>query len=145
MDRRVAIPLAGTIIAIVALTVAFTTGKHDGKVHKTGAAADSAQAHGHAQSNGPRTLVVARRGNRSAMSRPGQTMHGSLVRGRPPKQATLAQVETDENCQPDAQGVSRCTNRLRTSDGKSLTVVHPHRMAEVPCMTPGEEVKVVAA
>ncbi len=139
MNRRLAIALSGAVILIAASIVAFSTGERDGKVRK---ASDVAPAHGHAQATGPRTLVVARR-DRSAMSRPGQIMNASLVKGRLPSGATLAQVETDEDCAPDAQGVSHCTNRLKTVDGRSLTVVHPHRMAEVPCMTPGEQVKVV--
>lgn len=55
-------------------------------------------------------------------------------------------VLTDENCQPDADGVSHCLNRAQytTLDGvQEVTLRHNHRMAEEPCLAPGQVVEIV--
>jgi hypothetical protein len=51
-------------------------------------------------------------------------------------------VLTDEQCQPDAAGVSHCLNTIRLTSGQTIAVRHPHRMSEVPCLAPGERVTV---
>ena len=53
-----------------------------------------------------------------------------------------AVVETDTNCDPDANGISHCSNRLRLSDGQSIEVRHDHNMRTSPCLVPGETVDV---
>lgn len=63
-----------------------------------------------------------------------------------PASVTRLTVLTDENCQPDAEGVSHCRNRVQfeTATGiKQATLRHHHRMAEEPCLTPGQNVDVV--
>lgn len=62
---------------------------------------------------------------------------------RPPPRA-VATVETDESCQPDRYGVSHCLNRLRLPGGGAITVRHDHRMADSPCLAPGERLRVRA-
>lgn len=69
-------------------------------------------------------------------------MRALLLDGRLPARSTTATVLSDEDCAPDAEGVSHCRNRLRLASGKRIEVRHPHRMHEVPCMTPGERVRV---
>jgi len=56
-----------------------------------------------------------------------------------------ALVLTDTRCAPDARGVSHCLNRLRLSSGRVVTVVHDHRMMDMPCLSPGERVTVSPA
>lgn len=51
-----------------------------------------------------------------------------------------ARVLTDTRCIPDAKGVSHCLNRLRLASGAIITVVHDHRMMDMPCLSPGEHV-----
>lgn len=51
-----------------------------------------------------------------------------------------ARVLTDTRCAPDAMGVSHCLNRMQLADGTSITVVHDHRMMDMPCLSPGERV-----
>lgn len=68
-------------------------------------------------------------------------LHAKLVGGTMPKAATQATVLTDEQCQPDAQEISHCLNRLRLADGSEIAVRHPHNMSEVPCLAPGERVQ----
>jgi hypothetical protein len=64
-----------------------------------------------------------------------------LESGTIPTNATNVTVLTDENCQPDADGVSHCLNRIRyeTADGTGEAALrHHHRMSEEPCLVPGE-------
>jgi hypothetical protein len=51
-----------------------------------------------------------------------------------------AVVLTDTRCNPDAMGVSHCLNRMRLANGTVVTVVHDHRMMDMPCLSPGEHV-----
>jgi len=74
-------------------------------------------------------------------SAPGSVMRAELVHGGLAPSGTTATVLTDDDCAPDAAGVSRCLNRLRLHNGRVLTVRHPHSMASIPCMTPGERVR----
>ncbi|HIG74650.1 MAG TPA: hypothetical protein EYQ24_08785 [Bacteroidetes bacterium] len=66
----------------------------------------------------------------------------TLVEGVVPPAAVEAQVLTDEDCAPDAVGVSRCLNRLDVG-GSEVAVRHPHRMHEVACLRPGETVRLI--
>lgn len=61
-------------------------------------------------------------------------LHGNLAH------RMRATVLSDSRCNPDAHGVSHCLNRMRLSDGRVVTVVHDHRMATMPCLSPGEHV-----
>lgn len=90
-----------------------------------------------------RLLVSARRA--PAPSRPGTTMRALRLSGVVPRSAAVGTVVSDDDCVPDAAGISHCINRIRLASGRMLSVRHPHRMAEVPCMTPGERVQVRAA
>jgi hypothetical protein len=51
-----------------------------------------------------------------------------------------ATVLTDTRCDPDVRGVSHCLNRVRLAGGAVVTVVHDHRMMDMPCLSPGEHV-----
>lgn len=53
---------------------------------------------------------------------------------------TRAVVLTDSRCNPDNMGMSHCLNRMRLANGSVITVVHDHRMAQMPCLSPGEHV-----
>ena len=92
-----------------------------------------------------RTLLVFERGSRPLPSAPGSAMRARLVKGKVPSGETVATVETDEDCAPDGEGISHCLNKLRLKDGSQLQVRHGHDMSEVPCMSPGERVRVKAA
>jgi hypothetical protein len=70
-------------------------------------------------------------------------LHAKLVSGTMPTAPLQATVLSDQECQPDARGVSRCLNRLRLPDGSEIHVRHPHEMAKIPCLTPGEQVWLV--
>jgi hypothetical protein len=69
-----------------------------------------------------------------------------LVDGTLPQEAENITVLTDENCQPDGEGVSHCLNRIRfdTAGGMGETTLqHHHNMGEEPCLAPGEMLVVV--
>jgi hypothetical protein len=70
-------------------------------------------------------------------------LRAKLVSGTMPTAALDATVLTDEQCQPDAHGLSHCLNRLRLPDGSEIRVRHPHDMTLVPCLAPGEHVKLI--
>jgi len=89
-----------------------------------------------------RVVLVSARGPVSP-SPPGGVLHAWRVDGSLPAAAVEATVLSDEDCAPDAAGVSRCLNRILMPSGQTLTVRHPHDMSTVPCLAPGEKVRVV--
>jgi len=110
-----------------------------------GAERSSSQARGqdasHQRPDGPRSLAITTRAEPAPSSHP-ERMRALLLRGRIPVGIITATVLTDEDCAPDVQGVSHCRNALRLPGGDTIEVRHPHRMHDVPCMTPGEIVRV---
>ena len=69
-----------------------------------------------------------------------------LIAGEIPDGVTEVTVLTDENCQPDAQGISHCHNRIQytTSSGTSEAILqHHHRFSEEACLTPGQTLVLV--
>lgn len=91
-----------------------------------------------------RVVLVSPQGPVSP-STPGGVLRVWLLRGEIPATAVAARVLSDEECEPDAAGISRCLNRLLMPSGDTLVVRHPHNMENVPCLAPGERVQVVAA
>lgn len=72
-------------------------------------------------------------------------LRAKLVSGTMPTASVEATVLTDEECQPDGHGLSHCLNRLRLPDGSEIQVRHPHDMTLVPCLAPGEHVRLKPA
>jgi hypothetical protein len=70
-------------------------------------------------------------------------LHAKLVSGTMPTAAVEATVLTDEECQPDNRGLSHCLNRVRLQNGSEILLRHPHHMKMVPCLAPGEHVRLV--
>ena len=68
-----------------------------------------------------------------------QVTYVHLLKGSVPRRMR-ATVLTDTRCNPDARGVSHCLNRMRLANGAVVTVVHDHRMMDMPCLSPGEHV-----
>lgn len=67
-------------------------------------------------------------------------LRARLEKGTLPAGTVKATVLTDENCEPDAQGISHCRNRVRLASGQTVSLRHPHDMNQVPCLAPGEKV-----
>ena len=72
-------------------------------------------------------------------------LHAKLIGGAMPSTPVAATVLTDEDCAPDGLGISHCLNRLRLGDGREIVVRHPHDMDSVPCLAPGENVRLLPA
>ena len=66
-----------------------------------------------------------------------------LERGTMPDRPMMAEVVTDTDCAPDAQMISRCRNVMRLADGRQIVLRHPHDMTRIPCLAPGEHVRVM--
>jgi hypothetical protein len=80
------------------------------------------------------------------ISRNQDPVYVQLEEGTIPSDVTLLTVLTDENCLPDADGVSHCLNRIEfeTADGvQQAALRHHHNMAEEPCLTPGQTLELV--
>lgn len=88
-----------------------------------------------------RTVVLLAAGEQAPALRGGdeavQVEVGSVPRG-----IRRATVLSDQDCAADAQGVSHCLNELQIGRAK-LAVRHHHKMMEVPCFSPTEQLNVV--
>lgn len=67
-------------------------------------------------------------------------LNAGLEAGTLPDKPVLGTVLTDEDCEPDAQGISHCRNVVRLPGGAKIVLRHPHAMMEVECLEPGEKV-----
>lgn len=142
--------VVGAVVGLVAIVIGAgallgsgSRGAQPGKTNAIRPAATHTDT-AHTAPTATRTLVVSAM-REPAPSLPGATMRAVRVGGTIPARASLASVMTDEDCAPDAAGVSHCINKVRLQSGAVLTVRHPHRMAQVPCMTPGERIRVQPA
>ncbi|KAB8140046.1 hypothetical protein F8S13_25565 [Chloroflexia bacterium SDU3-3] len=134
--RRLLIIIGGGVLV---LALAFLIGRMRAPQP---AAADPGHPAAQASSQG-RTLVIVPRGQQSpAISGEGGVLFASLISGAAPKSGAAAVVRTDENCTPDAQGVSHCINALALGEAQ-LVVQHHHDMAQVPCLSPGESITLI--
>jgi hypothetical protein len=82
----------------------------------------------------------------SDMPRPSahaRMLSAMLIEGRFPDAPVMAEVMSDTDCAPDAQMISRCRNEMRLSNGEKIVVRHPHDMRDIPCLAPGERVRLV--
>ena len=80
------------------------------------------------------------------VSRNQDPVYVELESGVIPDDVSLLTVLTDEDCTPDEQGVSHCLNRVEymTASGmQNAALRHHHKMAEEPCLTPGQTLEVV--
>ena len=67
-------------------------------------------------------------------------LNAGLEKGTLPGKPVVGTVLTDEDCAPDARGISHCRNVVRLPGGSKIVLRHPHAMMEVPCLEPGEKV-----
>ncbi|WP_263790029.1 hypothetical protein [Salinibacter sp.] len=130
-SQKLSLTRPGTLL--VALVLVLAAGwAHRAFFSSDGVFSDSTDSH--------RTVVI---GLTERPSEPGE-LHGTLIKGEPVNEAREAEVLSDRDCAPDADGVSHCLNELDLG-ARQITVRHHHRMGEVPCLRPGEIVTVVGA
>ena len=72
-----------------------------------------------------------------------RTLSAMLAEGKLPARPTMGTVLTDTDCVPDEQMISRCRNEVMLEDGDRIVLRHPHDMAKVPCLAPGEQVRLL--
>lgn len=80
------------------------------------------------------------------VSRNQDPVYVQLETGVIPADVSLLTVLTDEDCTPDEQGVSHCLNRVEypTASGTQYASLrHHHKMAEEPCLTPGQTLEII--
>lgn len=132
------VPVVAALLALAVLAVGC------GRSSTTAPAGSSATAHGPDAPGAIRTVLVAR-DRMPAPSRAGAPLHALRVAGPVPGRGVIGTVLSDEDCAPDARGVSHCLNAIGLPGDRVLQVRHPHRMVDVPCLSPGERVNVRAA
>ncbi len=106
-----------------------------------------------------RTLYIAKSGaslpqttfvrTRDCVRRPRSCVNGLgglelvyLTKGKMPATPMTAKVLTDTGCAADRNGISHCSNILRLTSGRTITVRHDHSMMNDPCLSPGERVRI---
>lgn len=128
--------LAGIAILVVAAGALALAGRED--------AADApAAVSGHpvAAPSSVRTVVVSR-----TMPMPSaheRRLSAMLEAGTMPDRPVMGDVMTDSDCAPDAAMISRCRNDVRLADGRQIVLRHPHEMSRIPCLAPGERVRLI--
>lgn len=51
-------------------------------------------------------------------------------------------VLTDENCEKDEAGLSRCNQKVLLDNNEEIEFIMPHNMAKYRCLIPGETVEI---
>ena len=103
----------------------------------------SASEHPLAVPAAARTVTVSR-----AMPMPSaheRRLSAMLEKGAMPARPMMAEVLTDSECTPDARMISRCRNVVRLASGRQIVLRHPHDMSTIPCLAPGERVRLIPA
>lgn len=57
-------------------------------------------------------------------------------------EVTQGEVLTDENCQKDEKGLSRCNQKVLLAGNEEIEFIMPHNMTKHRCLTPGETVEI---
>ena len=127
--------IVGAPIGFTAIAIALGSGADSNAPSASGSTAERV----------PERVLMVSRDGMPPPSRAGAPLHALRLSGPLPERATSGTVLTDEQCAPDARGVSRCLNEIRLGGGQVLRVRHPHRMMDVACLSPGERVTVRAA
>lgn len=133
--KRIASVLAATAVLIIAIVAVARM--------QTAPAPSSSGPVPHYQTSSARQLAFS---EQPIVSKGSGPVVVQLVSGAIPADVAGVTVLTDENCQPDQDGVSHCLNRIQftSSQGSGeATVQHHHRMAEESCLTPGETLTLI--
>lgn len=130
--------LLATTAILVAAAGAFTLARRDEAANNS---PTSVSEHPVAVPTAARTVAVSR-----TMPMPSaheRRLSAMLEEGTMPDRPMTADVMTDTNCVPDAEMISRCRNVMRLADGRQIVLRHPHDMTQIPCLAPGERVRLI--
>lgn len=137
MRLRQLLPLAAIAIAAAVVGVQALGSREEA----AGNSPTSVSEHPTAVPAVARTVMVS-----SAMPMPSaheRRLSAMLEEGTMPDRPMMAQVMTDTECAPDARMISRCRNVVRLRSGRQIVLRHPHDMSSIPCLAPGERVRLV--
>ena len=137
MHRRLFAALAAIAIAAAVTGVLALGGREEAENN----APTSASEHPTAVPAAARTVMVSR-----AMPMPSahaRRLSAMLEQGTMPDRPMMADVMTDTDCAPDARMISRCRNVVRLASGRQIVLRHPHDMTTIPCLAPGERVRLI--
>jgi hypothetical protein len=141
MRLRLFVALAAIAIAIAAAVAGVLV--LGGREEAASNSPASASEHPIAVPAAARTVMVSR-----AMPMPSaheRRLSAMLEEGTMPDRAMMAEVMTDSDCTPDARMISRCRNVVRLASGQQIVLRHPHDMSTIPCLAPGERVRLIPA
>ena len=139
MRLRLFVPLTAIAIAAVVAGVLALGGREESANNSP----ISASEHPLAVPAAARTVTVSR-----AMPMPSaheRRLSAMLEEGTMPARPMMAEVLTDSECTPDARMVSRCRNVVRLANRRQIVLRHPHDMTTIPCLAPGERVRLIPA
>ena len=137
MHLRPFAALAAIAIAAAVAGVLALGGREEGASN----APASASEHPIAVPAAARTVMISR-----AMPMPSaqeRRLSAMLEKGTMPDRPMMAEVMTDSDCAPDARMISRCRNVVRLASGRQIVLRHPHDMTTIPCLAPGERVRLI--
>jgi hypothetical protein len=137
MRPRLIGPLAALAVLAAAAGLVALRGDGDSRV----ASPASVSEHDAAIPASARTVLVSR--SMPMPSAHARRLSAMLEDGPMPARPMMADVLTDTDCAPDVQMISRCQNVLRLEGGRQIVLRHPHDMSRVPCLAPGERVRLV--
>ena len=139
MHLRLFVALTAIAIAAAVAGVLALGGREEGDINSP----ISASEHQLAAPAAARMVTVS-----LAMPMPSaheRRLSAMLEEGTLPARPMMAEVLTDSECTPDAQMISRCRNVVRLANGREIVLRHPHEMATIPCLAPGERVRLIPA
>ena len=137
MHRRLFAALAAIAIATAVAGVLALGGREEAARNSP----TSASEHPIAVPAAARTVMVSR-----AMPMPSaheRRLSAMLEEGTMPDRPMMAEVMTDTDCAPDTRMISRCRNVVRLASGRQIVLRHPHDMTTIPCLAPGERVRLL--
>lgn len=127
-----------TAVALIAVLVGMALRDDNGPA---GSSPSAVSEHPVVAPSAERTVLVSR--TMPMPSAHARRLSAMLEEGAMPSGPAMADVMTDTDCAPDAQMISRCRNLVRLDDGRQIVLRHPHDMRKVPCLGPGERVRLV--
>jgi hypothetical protein len=137
MRLRLFLPLAAIAIAAAVAGVLALGGREEA----ASTSPTSASEHPIAVPAAARTVIVS--GAVPMPSAHERRLSAMLEEGTMPDRPMMADVMTDSECAPDARMISRCRNVVRLASGRQIVLLHPHDMSSIPCLAPGERVRLI--
>ena len=135
------LPIAAFAAAVLVLALAGCGGGNGSTASTTSSSPAGEEAAAGGETTSSKTRRTVRVYDHEPKPSPSPVhLNAGLEKGTLPDKPVVGTILTDEDCAPDAQGVSHCRNVVRLPNGHKIVLRHPHAMMEVPCLEPGEKV-----